>query len=442
MGSACGRGDDEAGSDSTTTVGGGAGDTTTTGGAGGEESRLDTGGFGDIETVCQDGDAGGATDVGVTEDEIRIATFTDKGFSGRPGLTQEMHDAAVAFAAWCNEHGGILGRQLVIDDRDAAIVAYNDRIVESCDQDLAMVGGGAVLDDADNGGRVACGLPNIAGYVVTATARRAELQVQPVPNPVDAVPAGHYARILEQQPDLADHFGVMTSTFGATITVRDQTVQAVEQLGDSVVYSGTYNPLGESNWRPFVEQMRDAGVRVFEFIGEPENLANLQSAMETVGYFPDVTIQQTNFYDRRFIELAGDIAQNTYIRSAYHPYELADENPATADYLELMERYNPDGKVALLGTQSISAFLLFAQAATACGSELTRTCLIEEAGSVTAWTGGGLHAETNPAENTPPVCGLILRVTPDGFAYDEAFTSPNEGLFNCDPANVVPVSVG
>lgn len=164
----------------------------------------------------------------------------------------------------------------------------------------------------------------------------------------------------------------MTSTFGATITVRDQTVQAVEQLGDSVVYSGTYNPLGESNWRPFVEQMRDAGVRVFEFIGEPENLANLQSAMETVGYFPDVTIQQTNFYDRRFIELAGDIAQNTYIRSAYHPYELADENPATADYLELMERYNPDGKVALLGTQSISAFLLFAQAATACGSELTR----------------------------------------------------------------------
>ena len=57
-----------------------------------------------------------------------------------------------------------------------------------------MVGGGAVLDDADNGGRVACGLPNIAGYVVTPTAREADLQVQPVPNPVDKFAGGGWRR--------------------------------------------------------------------------------------------------------------------------------------------------------------------------------------------------------------------------------------------------------
>lgn len=435
FGSACSRSGDETETGAPSTEAAGDESTDSTDAAGG--NRLDAGSFGDLEAVCQDGDASGATDIGVTDDEIHVATFTDKGFTGRPGLTQEMYDAAVAFAGWCNEHGGILGRELVVDDRDAAIVAYNDRVLESCDQDFAMVGGGAVLDESDNGGRVACGLPNVAGYVVSTAARQADLQTQPVPNPVDRLTAGHYARILEEHPDLAGGFGIMTSTFGATITVRDMSVEAVEQLGYTVVYSGEYNTLGESNWRPFVEQMRDAGVRVFEFVGEPENLANLQSAMDEVGYFPDVTILQTNFYDTRYIDLAGDIAQGTFIRSAYTPFEMADDNPATADFLELMDRYNPDGKVAQLGTQGVSAFLLFAQAATACGSELTRACLLEQVGSVTEWTGGGLHARTNPAENVPPDCFLLVEVTADGFRYDEGFTAPNEGLFNCDPAHVL-----
>ena len=142
----------------------------------------------------------------------------------------------------------------------------------------------------------------------------------------------------------------MTGDFGTTLAVaRPVASTPSSQLGATIVYSDTYNVQGESNWRPFVEQMRDAGVEVFEFIGEPENLANLQAAMETVGFFPELIILQTNFYDERYIGLAGDIAQNIYIRSAYTPYELADDNPATADYLELMERYNPGGKIAQLG---------------------------------------------------------------------------------------------
>ena len=63
-------------------------------------------------------------------------------------------------------------------------------IIKSCEEDFALVGGGAVFDDADNGGRVACGLPNIAGYVVSPKARVAELQVQPFPNPVYKLNAG------------------------------------------------------------------------------------------------------------------------------------------------------------------------------------------------------------------------------------------------------------
>ena len=49
---------------------------------------------------------------GRTADEIRLGTITDLGSAERPGLTQEMYDAAVAFAAWCNGDLFVAGRRV------------------------------------------------------------------------------------------------------------------------------------------------------------------------------------------------------------------------------------------------------------------------------------------------------------------------------------------
>src|SRR4026209_2795328 len=111
------RDKDETESGTETTVASETTDTT----AAANESRLDAGGFGDLENVCQDGDGGPASDVGVTEDSIHVGTITDKGFAARPGLNEEMLDSAVAFAAWCNEHGGINGRQPRLHRLDAVL---------------------------------------------------------------------------------------------------------------------------------------------------------------------------------------------------------------------------------------------------------------------------------------------------------------------------------
>ncbi len=125
--------------------------------------------------------------------------------------------------------------------------------------------------------------------------------------------------------------------------------------------------------------------------------------MATAGFFPDVTIVNTNFYDSKYAAEGGMNAKNTYIRTSYFPLELKDENPATADYLSLMQQFNPSGKIAQLGVQGTSAWLLFAQAAAACGSQLTPECLLDKA-KVSTWTGGGLHAATDPEANTPSSC--------------------------------------
>jgi hypothetical protein len=410
------------------------------GGAGGSGSRLDQGSFGELENVCADGEPGTVTETGLTADEIHLGTVTDRGSAERPGLTQEMYDSAVAFAAWCNEHGGIGGRQIVIDDLDAKLFEYGLRVGEACQRDFALVGGGAVFDAQDDGARVACGLPNLPGYAVTPQARVAELQVQPVPNPVYSFASAGYRWLKGEYPE-ADKLGVLWVNLDGPATIHSQIVEMAESLGYELVFDEQYRPLGETGWRGFVQKMRDAGVTTFEMIGEPENMVSLQQAMQTEGWYPEVIHLQPNFYDEKYLaEGATSVGETTYMRSPFPTFEMADEVPAMADYLELMERYNPEGKTAMLGMQGLSAFLLFATAANECGADLSRACLLETAAAQDGWTAGGLHSPQTPGNQVATQCSLAIKVTPDGFVYDEALTQPNEGIYNCDPGNVVELT--
>lgn len=404
---------------------------------GGGDTALANGGFGDLSKVCSPGTAKGATDKGVTDTDIHIGTVTDKGFTGRAGLNVEMYDTAVAFAKWCNSHGGILGRNIVVDDRDAMLTNYNAVVTQSCDEDFALVGGGAVFDDADNGGRVACGLPNIPAYVVTPKARSATLQVQPLPNPVYQFAGGPLLAIDRISSGAFQQTSVMTGNIATTIIVRDATVEAVNIQGGKVVDQSVYSPTGEADWSPFVTTLKAANVKALIMVGEPENLGLFEKAMATQGYYPDVIMETPNFYDKKLTDTGGDAIKNTYVATAFVPFEDASQNKATQDYLDMMQQFNPSGKVASLGAQSMSSLLLFAQSASACGPNLTRQCLLEKAGGVTSWTGGGLHGETNPSTNTPTPCFLILKASASGFEYDQAATAPTKGMFNCDPNNVV-----
>lgn len=415
--------------------------TTTAGDGGGEATALENGGFGDLESVCQDGDASGATATGVTDTEIHIATVTDKG-GPISGLNKEMYDTAVAFAEWCNEHGGILGRELVVDDADAKLFEYEAAITTACTQDFAMVGGGAVFDEDPNDVRVGCGMPNVAGYVVSERGRTADLQVQPIPNPIDRVAAGRYQAAKAQFPEGIEHYGILSGAVPSVQLVRDQLISVAEGLDFTIDYQVEFAPTGETGWDNFANEIKSKGIKILEFVGQPGDLVTLDKSFETAGYHPDVVLLSTNFYDSTYAAEAGAIAGEIFIQSAFHPLELSADNKATQDYLDLMEQYNPDGKVALLGTQGLSSWLLFARAATECGSDLTADCLLEQAGAQEDWTGGGLHARQTPGGTDPSPCFLVLNLDADGFHYNEEVTAPTDGdgLYNCDPGNVADVS--
>ena len=101
--------------------------------------------FGTLESPCGEGDASGATQLGVTDTSITIGYGDDAGYQASPGLSHELSDAMRAMIDWCNEQGGINGRELALTQYDAAFTEYTARMGEACDQELAMVGGGIAI---------------------------------------------------------------------------------------------------------------------------------------------------------------------------------------------------------------------------------------------------------------------------------------------------------
>jgi hypothetical protein len=434
---ACGRSDDSSsGGEPSATDG--PSDTT---GDGGEGEGLDAGGFGDLGVVCSEGEGepepvNGV--VGIDGTTINIATFSDPGFAGRPGLNQEFFDTAEAVVDWCNDHGGVRGYQLKVDLRDAALTEYQPRILESCDADFFMVGGGAVFDDTGQSDRLECGLPDIAGFVVTPQAAGADLEVQPLPNPPNSLPVGDFEWIAQRFPGTTDNVGVFTGNLGTTLTVAERYKEAIGDLGWNVVYDDSYNAAGESNWRPFAQAMQEAGVEGLVWVGEPENLAALRQAMQDIGYEPQWVRTDANHYDENYIKVGGDAVGNTFVRTAFWPFERADENTATAQYLELMETYKPDGKFpALLAAQGLSAWMLFLTSAGECvdAGTLDRDCVFEHARDHTDWTGGGLHAPMSVLTRTAPSCFAVAEATPDGFVFPDVTdfgTDTVQDFYACD----------
>ena len=307
-----------------------------------------------------------------------------------------------------------------------------------------MVGDGAVQDNLWESTGHACGLPDLPAFAVT-NAKNGNAGddviergvVQAVPSTADRFLVGPWLQVAEEHPDAIAHTGILYADLDTLIEQKDKTVDGLEQAGYTFVNETSYNVLGEANWAPLAQGLADDGVRVLHFVGEGENLAQLLQSMDEIDYHPDVILQQTNFYDQAFLDAAGGAAEGVLLQSAFVPFEEAADNPATQQYLDIVEAV--DGKVALLGAQSVSAWLLFATSAKACDLEndLSRSCVLEQAGGITEWTGGGLHAATDPAANGGAPCYLMMQVQDGAFVRYH----PDEG-FDCGEGDENVVAVG
>ena len=440
LAAACG----ERGEDASDGAGGGDVGSVTTAASDGDS----VGDYGSFEGACGPNEGGGAVAdappeeiQGVSEDTINIGTVSDPGFEGRPGLNIELHDAATAFVQWCNEAGGINGKQVELTLYDAAINSYQPEVEAACENEFALVGSGAVQDNLWPTVGAACDLIDAAGFSVTPEKAGQAGQdptetrtFQPVPNPSDQFPGAANVILLDDFSGSGERTGIINADLATLIVQAEKQTEGEEALGQTLVHTDVYNILGEANWTPFATSIRDADVSFLSFVGEGDNLALLQQALQEVGYKPEVTFQEANFYAQSYVDAAGDAADGTFVRLATWPFEEADQNPATQLYLDTVEATG--GSIAGLGVQATSAWLLFATLAADCDrdDDLTRSCVLEGAAATDTWDGGGLHTVTNPGANEIPECVIVMQVEGDGFARyaptDEDYACPEDSVID------------
>ncbi|HEX4778917.1 MAG TPA: ABC transporter substrate-binding protein [Acidimicrobiia bacterium] len=415
----------------------GSGSTTTTARTAGAAGA---GTFGDAGQVCGPGDAKGATEQGVTDTTIRVGTMADPGAQVQPGLDQELFDTATAFVGWCNAAGGINGRTLQLDKWDSKLTEVAARMIQACASDFMLVGNGEAFDSAGVDQRVKCRLGEIPAYDVSKQAAAAPMTVQPIAASAHTSAIGGALRILkETDPEAARHLGQLSSQLQSVKDAGDRDRSAAKQLGYVSAYYDEA-PILIDNFRTYAQNLQSKGVQVFLFENAPDNLAALYRALAELKYFPKWGIYGGNMYDPKLVKNAGGALQgNVLIVTNAVPFELASTHPATKQYIDILAKYAGGAQPKSLGINAWSAWLLWAKSAKACGSHLTRTCVLDKAAAVTSWTAGGLHAPAHPgnANQSASPCFVFVRATPSGFKIDEKMTHPTRDIFNCDPRNVV-----
>jgi hypothetical protein len=390
--------------------------------------------FGTLPSPCGKGHSTGATDQGVTNSTINIAYGDDRGFSGSPGLDQEMGDAVKAMIAWCDAQGGINGRQIVGDYYDAAVTNVGSVMTQACKKDFMLVGEGFALDGLAEQTRLGCNLAAVPGFTVSPVVANAYEVYQASPNPANASPVAIAYMGTKLFGTKTQHVGQYDSTLSTQQSSMAKDVQAYTEAGWKFVncpFLVNYN--GEANYTPFVQKLQSCGAQiVFDNAVPGPTLYGALQAENQIGYNP-IWLMDAAEYTESFAKWnTSGLGNNVYVRIGYEPLEAAKVVPAVAQYLSIVKKYG--GITSALGEQSTSSFLLWATEAKACGSTLTRQCMINHLAKVTSWTGGGLNASGNPAKNLPPNCGLVMRL--HNTSWVQAYPK-KLGTFDCSSKYIV-----
>jgi hypothetical protein len=401
------------------------------------------GDFGTLKDVCGPGTAKTApTARGLTDSTIRIGVMTDAGAAAAPGIEQEFLDASDAFTKWCNGLGGIDGRKIVIDKWDAKLFNSAAVTVSACQKDFMLVGGGIALDGAAVKPRLDCKLGAISAYTVSTEAADAGLQVKIHPGLSTQIPFGVYRLLTQTYPDIKTKgIGIGSATLASLLEGGKKQQYALQHAGYKVTALQN-KPVLVDNFRPYMEVLKNAGTdALFETSGQ--DITPEIQAIKNIGWNPEAIVYSYQFYTAQNVAAAKALKTfpNIYINLDYLPFEVGDSVPAIKEIKTQLAAAVAQPKYDQFTLESYSAWLLFATAAKACGDNLTQACVLDKAGSQTAWTAGGISpaVSTSPAATSITDCTAIIRLTTSGWVYDRAVTRPNSGYFNCDPQNIATV---
>ncbi len=404
-------------------------------------TAIAAGDFGSEKKVCAPGPGTAGSGRGFSGKTVRLGVLGDPGAAAAPGLEQEFFDAADAFAKWCNAAGGINGRQIVVDHLDAKLFNGAAQVIQACQKDFMLVGGGNALDAVDVKPRLACKLGQIPAYTVSPEASSAGLQVSPAASYPTKYPVGPLRLLAAAYPDTQQALGIAGSSLASLTPQGLRAQQAYTELGYKVT-TVQPRPAQVDNYRPWIEQMKGTGAKA-DFEITAQDPTPIFNAMNDTGFKPEWTLFAQTFYSSKSVQAAKTVSYlpNSYVYFANLPWELANQFPVVAQAKSIMEASKPNQNLDAFTAGAFNSWVLWAESATACGTTLTQDCILQKAAQHPAWTAGGLYApvNTSPTSKTPSNCVVVMRLTRTGFVYDKKVTNPNTSIYNCGADNIVNV---
>ena len=397
-----------------------------------------------VGKICENGSGGASTVRGVGTKSIHIAEFNDASSTIEPGLEREFLQFAQAFAAWCNASGGIDGRHIVIDNRDAALFNSAQVTEEACQSDFMAVGGGMVLDQAATPVRVACGLGQITGYTVSDAAQTAAHQVNPNNVNPKIVPGGYFGAMTKKYPQAVKKAAMGAQNNPSIIEPEHKFQDAAEAEGWNVV-DFQLPPLSVDDWTPYIQEVQTKGVEAL-WPSVDQNIEPYLRAMNTQGYDPSFILLGSQYYAQSTIKaMQGLHLPPVYVQTSWWPLELASQNPSTQQMIQVMHKYARGDDIDFDTEEAAESWLLWAKEASSCGANLTSSCVLTKAASEKNWAAGGIQAPVTQLANSnanpvPSPCFALLKASTTGFSYDKSLTTPTKSIWNCNPKNNITLT--
>ena len=363
---------------------------------------------------------------GITDKTITVANVAD--VSGPvPGIFESAQQATRAYVAYFNSANDICGRKLDVELLDSRADAGADQqaYTRACDDAFAAVGSMGAFDSGGAQTAESCGLPDLRS--TTTTTERRDCSTCFAAQAVDpGLVNGSMPRyFLSKYKDATQHAAYLYINAGAAAANAPMFRNAFTRAGWKVDYYQGID-VSEFNYAPYVQQMKDKGIRLVTYTGPYQDTVKLLDAMHQQGFEPDAYVQDATIYDQNFVDQAGENGNGVFAWSTTRMFDDFSVKEMQL-YRAWLQQVKPGAVPNFFGLYAWSAARLFVEQATALGGKLTRASLIGALSKVRNWTGNGLHVPQQVGQKTTSNCGSIFQLN------DGKWRQVSPGSFMCGP---------
>jgi ABC-type branched-subunit amino acid transport system substrate-binding protein len=360
---------------------------------------------------------------GITEDTITLANVAD--ISGPvPGIFESAQQGTRAFIEYFNSTQDLCGHKLAVQLLDSRADAGADQqaYATACDNAFAAVGSMGAFDSGGAATAAGCGLPDIRSTSTTPERNKCATCYSAQAVTPNLIPSAVPRYFLNKYPDAAKAVGVLYINAGAAAPNAVFQKNAWVRAGWTVPYFQGID-VAEFNFAPYIQQMKDKGVKMVVYTGPYQNSVKIQQAMQQQG-MDALFMQDSTAYDQGYIDQAGSLADGMFV---YSTTELFDANiPEMKLYRAWLDQVSPGANPNFFGLYAWSATRLFVQEAVALGGKLNRQTLLSAISKVKDWTSNGIHAPQQVGAKTTAECYKI-------FQYNGSWKQVSGGDYLCSP---------